>query len=391
MLRTGGELVKGVFVLFLVLTLGGAPPARADDAGAGDARARDARAGDAAGGVLVQEPQPLPPEAQTGVPSRSFGMFGNVDYGGADRGARRGFSIGQLTLQYTSAFASRVLVFSEVTYSPRGDDGSEHGEGYGLEVERLIARYDYSDQLKISLGRYHTPVNWWNTAFHHGLWLQTTIARPEMVRFGGQFIPVHFVGALIEGATPAGGLNLNYSLGLGNGRSSSISAGGDAGDSNGARAWLANLFLRPDRLYGLQVGGSIYRDTLTPDNRRFTEWIAAAHLAYLREDPEIIAEYARVRHTASDGIRTNSDAYYVQIAYRLSGASSQMKPYYRYERMNVPAGEPIFTDTPGLTGNTVGLRYDFSELAAFKIEYREMRRTRSPGTRGLFGQVSFTF
>ena len=29
-------------------------------------------------------------------------------------------------------------------------------------------------------------------------WLQTTIDRPEMIRFGGRFQPVHFVGMLAE-------------------------------------------------------------------------------------------------------------------------------------------------------------------------------------------------
>ena len=69
----------------------------------------------------------------------------------------------------------------------------------------------------MSFGRYHTPINWWNTAFHHGQWLQTTISRPEMTQFGGRFIPVHFVGALVEGNAPAAGWNVNYQAGIGNG------------------------------------------------------------------------------------------------------------------------------------------------------------------------------
>src|ERR1700704_1973404 len=89
------------------------------------------------------------------------------------------------------------------------------------------ALFDQSDQLKVSFGRYHTPVNYWNNTFHHGSWLQTTISRPEMAQFGGAFIPVHFVGALAEGVLPAGGLNLNYNVGIGNGRGGVISRGGD--------------------------------------------------------------------------------------------------------------------------------------------------------------------
>ena len=80
--------------------------------------------------------------------------------------------------------------------------------GFNAEVERMILRFDHSDRLKVSFGRYHTPINYWNTAFHHGQWLQTTITRPEMIQFGGRFLPVHFVGALVEGGVPGGGLNL---------------------------------------------------------------------------------------------------------------------------------------------------------------------------------------
>ena len=151
--------------------------------------------------------------------------------------------------------------------------------------------------LKVSFGRYHTPINYWNTAFHHGQWLQTTISRPEMTQFGGSFIPVHFIGALAEGAIPAGGLTLNYNIGVGNGRGSVISRGGDFGDINNNRAWLANLFIRPNSHYALQVGGSVYRDevnSLTAPAAR--EWIQSGHIVWHKENPEFIAEFANVSH-----------------------------------------------------------------------------------------------
>src|SRR5262249_8664970 len=135
-------------------------------------------------------------------------------------------------------------------------------------------RYDLNDYFKLSFGRYHTPINYWNTAFHHGAWLQTTISRPEMAQFGGSFIPVHFVGMLGEGSASAGGLNLNYALGLGNGRGSVISRDGDFGDLNNNRAWLVNAFVKPDKLYGLQIGGSAYRDEISlTTGQAAREWI----------------------------------------------------------------------------------------------------------------------
>jgi hypothetical protein len=53
--------------------------------------------------------------------------------------------------------------------------------------------------------------------------------------------------------------------GVGNGRGSVISRGGDAGDVNDRPAWLANVFTKPDRLFALQVGGSVYLDRVSTD------------------------------------------------------------------------------------------------------------------------------
>jgi len=187
-----------------------------------------------------------------------------------------GFQEGQFILHMSSALSQKVTVFGELSFTARPDAGagSPAAPGFNPEVERLIIRYDLNDRFKLSFGRYHTPINYWNTAFHHGQWLQTTISRPEMVQFGGSFIPVHFVGSLVEGEVPAGGLNLNYNLGLGNGRGQVLSRPGDFGDVNNNRAWLINAFIKPNRPYRLRVGGSVYRDSLNPVNGPAArEWI----------------------------------------------------------------------------------------------------------------------
>src|SRR5207244_10730903 len=145
---------------------------------------------------------------------------------------RSGFNEGQLILHLSSALGARFSYFGELSFTARPDagSGSPAAPGFNVEVERSIIRYDQSDKLKLSFGRYHTPINYWNTAYHHGSWLQTTAARPEMTQFGGGFIPVHFIGTLVEGSVPAGGLTLNYDLGLGNGRGQVIGRGGAAAD-----------------------------------------------------------------------------------------------------------------------------------------------------------------
>ena len=308
----------------------------------------------------------------------------------------RGFSEGQFVLHLASALSPRVNFFGELSLTPRGDAGSgtPPATGFNAEVERVIIRFDQSDQLKVSFGRYHTPVNWWNTAFHHGQWLQTTISRPEMVQFGGRFLPVHFVGALAEGTFPAAGWNLNYQAGIGNGRGNVISRAGDAGDNNARPAWLLNVFVSPDRVFGLQVGGSLYFDRISVAGRpEFSERITAAHAVWHREDPEVIAEIADVRHQELGGPPTTSNlAYYIQTAYRLPSVGRLWKPYYRFEHIDINGTDPVFAGVPSLDGSTLGVRYDISTYAAIKSEIRLRRRVSDqPRSDGWFLQISFTF
>jgi hypothetical protein len=307
-----------------------------------------------------------------------------------------GFSEGQLTLQLSSALSSKVSVFSEITFTARADAGTGTPEapGFNVEVERLIIRYDWNDFFKVSFGRFHTPINYWNTAYHHGTWLQTTIDRPEMTQFGGSFIPVHFVGMMVEGAVPAGGLNLNYNVGLGNGRGQVLSRAGDLGDINNNRAWLVNLFVRPDILYGLQIGGSVYRDKLDPlTGLPAREWIQSAHVVWAKESPEFIAEYANVTHQPIDGgVTSNSQAFYAQAAYRLPGTLRLWKPYYRYEYIHVPFSDLLFTGlVPTFDASTAGVRYDITTFAAFKVEYRHYIRRDLTSINGAFLETDFTF
>src|SRR5581483_5822478 len=144
-----------------------------------------------------------PPPGAAEYPSLHISGFANIDFAAQDKSeGPRGFDEGQFVLHLASALSPRVNFFGELSLTPRADAGTGNppATGFNAEGERAIIRFDQSDQLKVSFGRYHTPINWWNTAYHHGEWLQTTISRPEMVQFGGKFIPVHFVGALVEGS-----------------------------------------------------------------------------------------------------------------------------------------------------------------------------------------------
>jgi hypothetical protein len=350
------------------------------------------------GGAQTHGEQPqggAPPNIE--YPSLKITGFADIDFAAQDQSeGPRGFVEGQFVLHLASALSPRVNFFGELSFTPRADAGTGNppATGFNAEVERAIIRFDQSDRLKVSFGRYHTPINWWNTAFHHGAWLQTTISRPEMAQFGGRFIPVHFVGALVEGSVPAGGWNVNYQGGIGNGRGNVISRGGDAGDNNARPAYVINLFSKPDVAFGLQFGGAAYFDRISsPGKPEYSERILAAHAVWLREDPELIAEIADVRHEALAGTLVESNlAYYVQAAYRLPTLNRVLKPYYRFEHIDVSAADPVFVGIPSLDGSTVGIRYDLSTYAAIKTEGRfRQRASNVERTNGWFVQICFTF
>jgi len=332
-------------------------------------------------------------QAEMHYPSLQIRGFGDVDFAATDqKGTNSGFYLGQLDLHFASALSQKISYFAEITLNA-------HPDQYTIEVERSFIRYDYNDFFKISFGRFHTPIGYWNTAFHHGAWLQTTIDRPLMVRVGGQITPLHLVGFLAEGNIPSGWAGLGYNFGVGNGRGDIITRPGDAGDNNNNRAWVAKLYSRPPSLYGLEVGGSVYRDKITlPTGQNYREWITSAYTVWTKGSPEFLGEYDHINHqNILTGQDSNTDALYAQFAYRLPWFERTFKPYYRFEYLHMPLSEQVFTHLDQVE-SIVGLRYDISNYAAFKAEYRRLNGQPALSTlppelavNGVFFQTDFTF
>lgn len=312
--------------------------------------------------------------------------FGDVDYLATDRPATpSGFQLGQFVGHVNATLTDRLTVFGEFSLTA-------HSNEFTVADERLIVRYDFGDFFKLSLGRYHTPVSYWNVAYHHGSWLQTSVARPEMVKVGSDLLPVHFVGVLAEGSVPAGGLGLGYWAGVGNGRDGTISLPGDAGDVNGRRAALAGLRLRPASLYGLEIGGGAYFDEVSPqDGEQAAEQIWSGHAAYDRQ-LQVIVEAVRVRHRPTDRSlpTAGANAGYVQLGYRLPGQAHGFMPYGRWERISVDR-EDVVLGALGLDYDAVlgGVRYDFAPFAALKAEWRNERFAAARRTNSLWLQAAF--
>jgi len=293
--------------------------------------------------------------------------FGDVGYFSRENSDEDGFFVGQAVAHLGASLGDSFSVFGEFSATATTDD-------HHFGVERLIVKYDFSDRFKLSAGRYHTPIGYWNAAFHHGAWLQTTVSRPEMARFGSKILPIHFVGALLEGNLPSGRLGLDYKVGLGNGRHSSLSGSGDHGDINSDKAWVVQLNSKPRRWNALKVGIGYYADEIPLSNgTEVEESTVSLYGVWSKESPEVIVEYLHSTHelVTDSSVSGDVDAWYAQVGYRLKGAHSAWKPYARIERTRVDDSDPML-GAEGLDydGGILGVRWDFNPYAALKAEYR---------------------
>jgi hypothetical protein len=327
--------------------------------------------------------------------------FGDVSlHGGDERGSTTSFSLGQLNLFVTSDISEKFKFLSEIVFESGPDNFYEVPGGrtneVGVDVERYLLQYSYNDYFNLAVGRYHTAIGYYNTAYHHSTWFQTTTGRPLLFQFEdtGGILPIHNVGVSASGRIPSGPLGLHYVAEIGNGRSSRTPLSEEPVqnevDENNHKAFNLALFSRPVGAQGLQLGFSAYRDLLTPANLPVgvDETILAAHAIYMVPTFEWLNEAVLIRH-APQGSSTvfHTPGFYTQLSKRFGA----YRPYFRYQYINASSREPIFPAVQLRAGPSVGLRYDASESVALKLQYDYTALRQQPATNGLTLQLGFTF
>ena len=304
-----------------------------------------------------------------------------------DPASTTAFSLGQVNLFVTSDVSDKFKFLSEVVFEAGGDNV------FGVDIERMLLTYSFNDYFNVSVGRYHTAIGYYNTAYHHSTWFQTATGRPFLFAFEDQggILPIHNVGASITGKVPSGSLGLHYVAEIGNGRAYRTSeAVQNTVDENTHKALNFAIFARPEAIRGLQVGFSAYRDLLTTAAPLpIDETILAAHAVYSGLDFEWLNEVLLIRNAPRGTSRVfNTPGFYSQISRRFRS----YRPYFRYQYVNEPANEPVFSPNVGLQhGPSFGLRYDMSEFVAVKVQYdyTMLRGDRAYHTVAL--QTGFTF
>jgi hypothetical protein len=327
--------------------------------------------------------------------------FGDVSFHGDNvHGDTSSFSLGQLNLFVTSDISEKFKFLGEIVFESGPDNfygvSGGHRNEVGVDVERYLLQYSYNDYFNLAVGRYHTAIGYYNTAYHHSTWFQTTTGRPLLFQFedSGGILPVHNVGASASGRIPSGPLGLHYVAEVGNGRASRAPLDDEPVqnevDENNHKAFNLAVFSRPTPLQGLQLGFSAYRDLLTPANEptAIGETILAAHAIYMVPTFEWLNEALVIRHSPQGSSRVfQTPGFYTQISKRWGS----YRPYFRYQYINASSSEPIFPDIKLRAGPSVGLRYDASESVALKLQYDYTALRQQPGSNGLTLQLGFTF
>ena len=318
-------------------------------------------------------------------------LFADVKFSAIDStGAKNGFALGQFDLFGQSQLSERLSVLTEATLTalPRNS--------YSARLERILVSYWASDRFTASVGRYHSTLGYYSTAYHHGSWFQTAVGRPLVFGIDGDIglLPFHTLGITTNGDIPSGGLGLRYVAEMGSGRAGQSSAATPPqpglADNNTPSMNVA-LITRPARWDGLQMGVSLYRDRLTLQDTTkasIDEMIGVAHALYKTDAVELLGEWVAMRHRPRAGADANTTrGWYAQASRRFRA----IRPYVRYDYVDVPRSNQVFAFLGRRSGPTGGVRWDFDPLAAFKLQASHLEQTTRPTMNRVDAQVSFMF
>jgi len=304
---------------------------------------------------------------------------------GADEFRKGDFAFGALDL-YLAQTMDDIDILVELVVE----------EGDVLDLERITLGYTFSDALKLRAGRFHTPLGFWNTSYHHGVQLQPTIDRPHFLRFedDGGILPVHVIGAYVSGRADTAVGAIEYGAMLGNGPRITSEDGvvnvlhpNNISDNNNSKAIAFNAAISPSAIEGLKIGLSGHIAEIESDPtveivnegngltvESLDQMIFGVALTYSIGNIQLASEYFSIQDsdnsTATDEDFT-SNAYYGLITYTLL---DKYVPYLMYENISVKEDDPYFISlgTVDTREMIAGLRYNINYRSAVKGEYRRI-------------------
>jgi len=302
------------------------------------------------------------------------------------------FEFGEFDMFATAHLSDHVSALAEILFSAASDDS------IAIDVERLVLKYRQNDYFSASIGRIHTAIGYYNTAFNRGDYFQTATGRPTMYEFDDQggFLPMQDLGIVLNGQLPSGQLGLNYVFEVTNGRHYGLNVEPvqNSNDENNSKAVNFGMFSKPEKIPGLVVGFSVRHDYLSDVlNQRVSEIIPVIYGVFTNSKYEWLNEAMYVTHTLPGGAVFHTTGFYSQFSRKFG----HYRPYFRYDYVNAPANDPIYGNpleipvVGRINGPTAGLRWDFTRYTAFKLQYVRESVRGETSTNGGNAQLDFTF
>lgn len=296
----------------------------------------------------------------------------------------KGFNLGSFDLYLTPKFGTNVRSLIELVFE------IDRTGAVNTDLERLQIGYAFNDGATAWLGRFHTPYGYWNTAYHHGAQIQTSVLRPRFLDFEdkGGILPAHTTGAWATGTFHLGGGKLGYDAYLGN--ASHIDAGGTldmkmAGDAKYRTMGGVNAWYSPKALSALRLGVHGLRGTVEADAGNAVPGLTRLNMyggygVFLDDDWEALAEYYRFDNTNLTGGTGShlSSAWYAQ----LGRSFGSFTPYGRIERTSLDQADNYFAQQANgrsYNRSVIGLRYEVDPKSALKVELNRTKKDLGAG------------
>lgn len=369
----------------------------------------------------VEQTAPLPTPAPLplhDIHSIQMHGFGELDYKvlnqrqpelgtyGFVPGSQGNFYTGDFGLFLTARLTPKTSVLSEIVFE------EADSQTYGVNLRRMLLKYDYNDHLKMSFGRYQTNIGYYNWAFRSAAWLQTAADRPLVMEFAqnGGLLPTQAIGVSVTGAIPSGKMGLNYVAEYGSSDTIRPDLNGDglATDENNGNHVNFGFFLQPEAVPGLQIGASYYHDQVSNNfvdalssaqitappgilgpSARYNQTIVNNYVVYVAHGIEFLNEGFLIRQALIGGqLQFNMPAFYSQFSRQLG----PVRPFFRYQYVNANSnGNSIFNEVGLRFGPSFGVRYDLNDYIAFKVQLGRTARSGQPDLNSLQMQFAFAF
>jgi hypothetical protein len=318
-------------------------------------------------------------------------LHGFADVGGgysSKGGNPAGFGVGSLDLYIAPKMPGQVRTLAELLF-----EYDELGE-MAVDLERVQLGYAFNDKMTVSLGRFHTPFGYWQTAYHHGQQIQPSLLRPRFIDFEdkGGILPSHTTGVWGTGGIPLSGGKLTYDIyggntprimpndKIGNGKlgsldsniagfsNQSLSAGGklsyaiSSGVFDGLSVGVNGMHSQ------VQIMGNHDIDPLAPSTAKTNMSMAGGYMYYNNHDVEIISEvYGFMNYDPSTKATYDSWAGFVHAGY----AIDKWMPYGRIEKADTNQNDVYFNSMAmgyAYSREAAGVRYDVNPQSSLKLE-----------------------